>query len=974
MLKQREAVAEANYKKTPLWNEALSMEERLNYLLRELTLEEKLQCLTIRAPEVERLGLKDFSIGGEAAHGIEARRDQVFNKGMPVETTVFTQPIGLSSTWDTALMKKIGVVTGTQARAVYRMDESIGLSRWGPTVDMERDPRWGRNEEGYGEDPYLTGKMTSAYIRGLQGEDDFYLRCGATLKHFYANNEEEDREKSSSSLDVRNKMEYYLEPFRRAITEGRAEAVMTSYNEINGIPAILNPELKELVKEKWGLKGHVVCDMADLGQTVTAHRFCKTVAEALALGLKAGMDAFNDPEEEVIAAAREALEQGLITEGDIDSAIRNTFATKLRLGIYDAKGTCPYSQIDTKVLNCGEHQEVCLKAAEKAVVLLKNESHLLPVGQDTRDVIMVAGPLADVWNKDWYSGIPAERVTPWEGIKQELPKAELDYEDGIDRIKIKLGEQYIAVRQDGTCYLTDENAAEIFEHADWGDNKHTLRACGIKKYLSADTDTGAVLANKEEVFSWFVQEVFSLHEAEAKEQARDKAYRIESWKHTLLYTDQEGRLLCGKWDENRDAGADGAVARNITGSEETVFCFELVIDGIRKAAEAAKRADTVIAVMGCHPIISCKEGNDRRDCSFPPKQRELLQEIYQVNPNVILVLITNYPYAIDWEKENLPAILMTASGSQALGTAIAKAISGAYPPAGRLNMTWYPGDEQLPSKREYDIIHSKRTYQYYNGRVLYPFGYGLTYTEFYYHDLTVEAELEQLKVKLYVKNIGSFGSDEVVQLYISQQSSRTIRPIRQLKGFQRVYILQGEDKLVEFELPYHEFKYYDVVTCKMLLEDSNYELQLGPGSQDIRLTAILPVRGTVIPARDMSQPIRCDHYDSYDNLYLHRGYKGKPCILPGPDKVTPAFGRAVYEDAVFYHQPELMVIGMKAEEAGSITVWFGNEILAGMECRTMEDYEEVELALRSLEFEPGVRKPLKIEITGKIRLVEFYFR
>lgn len=224
---KKESIPVSEDKKIPLWNEKLPLEERLDYLIHELTLEEKIQCLTIKAPQVGRLRLKSFSIGGEAAHGVEARNDQAFNKGIPVETTVFTQPIGMSSTWDRALIEKAGIVTGTEARAAYKIRDSIGLSRWGPTVDMERDPRWGRTEEGYGEDPYLTGKMSSAYVLGMQGRDNFYLRCAATLKHFYANNEETDREKSSSSLDVRNKQEYYLEPFRRAITEGRAEAVMT---------------------------------------------------------------------------------------------------------------------------------------------------------------------------------------------------------------------------------------------------------------------------------------------------------------------------------------------------------------------------------------------------------------------------------------------------------------------------------------------------------------------------------------------------------------------------------------------------------------------------------------------------------------------------------------------------------------------------------------------------------------------------
>ena len=315
---------------TPLWDNSLSIEERLDYLTGAMTLEEKIHCLTTGCPDIPRLGIRATYMGGEAAHGIEARHDQAFNKGEPEPTTAFTQPIGMSASFDRELIRECGRAVGEEARALYTRNGGGGLCRWAPTIDMERNPRWGRTEESYGEDPYLTGEMAGAYIRGMRGEDPFYIRCGATLKHFYANNVEKDRIKISSSVDRRNKNEYYLKPFKKAIMEGGAEAVMTSYNEINGIPAIVNDEVRHVLKGTYGLPGHVVCDGGDFSQTVNDHHFYQTHGETLANGLKAGVDCFTDDGEIVYAAAREALDNGWITEKDIDESVRNSFRTRKR--------------------------------------------------------------------------------------------------------------------------------------------------------------------------------------------------------------------------------------------------------------------------------------------------------------------------------------------------------------------------------------------------------------------------------------------------------------------------------------------------------------------------------------------------------------------------------------------------------------------------------------------------------------------
>lgn len=318
----------------PLWDSEKTIEERLDYLVNALTLEEKFSCLGTGNPAIERLGIPAFFVGCEGAHGLQMRHDQSFDKGEPQPTTIFPNPVGMSASWDTELIRQAGEIVGTEARAVFEKEgRRGGLCLWAPTIDMERDPRWGRTEEAYGEDPYLTGKMASAYIQGMRGDGE-HIRCGATLKHFYANNVEDGRVWKSSSIDPRNKYEYYLEPFCRAVVEGGAEAMMTSYNEINGVPAILNHEVQKLAKEQWGIH-HVVCDGGDMKQTVDCHHYFGSHTETIAEGLKAGIDCFTDDIDAVMEGAREAYELGMIDMNDIDRALKCHFSTLFRLGLFD---------------------------------------------------------------------------------------------------------------------------------------------------------------------------------------------------------------------------------------------------------------------------------------------------------------------------------------------------------------------------------------------------------------------------------------------------------------------------------------------------------------------------------------------------------------------------------------------------------------------------------------------------------------
>ncbi|HCL02996.1 MAG TPA: beta-glucosidase [Lachnoclostridium phytofermentans] len=911
-----------SYLDTPLWDNSLPLKKRLDYLVENLTLEEKFEFLGTGCPVIQRLGISSTFHGGEAAHGVEARHDQAFNKGEPEPTTIFPQPIGMSSTWDTALLKKIGVAVGNEARVLYQRHKNGGLCRWAPTIDMERDPRWGRTEEGYGEDPYLTGKMASAYIQGMRGEDPFYIRCGATLKHFYANNTEKDRVFSSSSIDPRNKHEYYLEPFKRAITEGKAEGIMTAYNEINGVPCIVNKEVKNIVKEQWGLRGHVVCDGGDMMQTVNDHKYFGSHAETIAYGLKAGIDCFTDNREVVIKAAKEAYQAGLITEKDLDTSIRNSFSTRIRLGYFDALGQNPYAHITERYINSEENKALALEAATKAMVLLKNEGQILPLTNDN-STFCVIGPLSDVWYKDWYSGILPYNMTPLQGIKAYHKGSQKNLMnskvvDGLPRVKIRYQGKYLGVTKEGFIALGCKELAEIFTITDWGNGNLTI-ATSQGKYLSANEEEGLITATKTEVFDWFVKEAFDFHTVDnfggesfqtifeilCAQKRQELSVTMDTWKDDYVAFNKEGKLSISK-------------------EEQVIFDIELVSDGIEEAMEYAESSDYVILVAGCNPVINSKEEIDRSDLDLPPYQEHLIKQVHKVNPNVILILITNYPYAIRWEREHIPAIITTASGSQELGNAIAAVLFGDVSPSGRLPMTWYLDTKDLPPIEDYDIIRGNRTYQYFNKEVLYPFGHGLTYTTIEYRKLTVQFEdFTKLLIRVTIANSGDRISDEVVQVYIRQETSRTIRPRLQLKAFERVKnILPGEKREIEFIVSTSDLTYYDVVKGGMILEASDYTILVGASSEDIKLRDIISIPGVKVGYRNLRKKILADHYDDYKNSYLHRGSLGDTAVVV---KNKEEASILLYRDVMIEEKPNKFHSTIQCMGKGSLIVSYLNQ-------------------------------------------------
>lgn len=825
-------------------NSTFPLDVRVKSLISLLTLDEKISLLPTRQAAIERLNISEYSVGGEAAHGV------VSNTG---PSTVFPQPLGLASTFDEKLLEEIGSVIGDEARTYYdKSNRKYGLTLWAPTIDMERDPRWGRTEEAYGEDPILTGKLSSNLIKGMQGYDDFYLKLVPAPKHFYGNNNEEGRIYCSSSIDKRNKNEYYLKAFKPAFVEGKAKSMMTAYNSINGTPCILNKEVQDIVKDTWRCDGFIVCDGGDFSQTVDYHKYYKTHAETIAGALKAGIDCFTDDAELVINAAKEAISRNLITEKDIDKAISNILKIRFRLGQFDDDSLNPYANICSEKLCSKSHSELSLKACLESIVLLKNENNILPLKEDKINSIAILGPLANEIYRDWYCGTPPYKVTMLDGIKNKLINKDIKFHNGNDIVKLSVNNEH----------LFNNN----FEICDWGFGSITLKDTYTNKYLTLEEDDNKISPSADSIWGWFVKEVFKYNDIS------DNNFTLRTWNN-------------GKISFN-----NGLLNKNVDENSDLILNKKIIENGIKECTTLAANSDVAIVVVGNHPLINGKEEIDRTDLILPPSQEELIKSVYSVNPNTIVVMISSYPFAINWCNDNIPAILHCTHGCQELGNALTQCLFGYYNPAGRLPMTWYKSINDLPSIMNYDIINSNSTYMYYKGEPLYEFGYGLSYTNFKYSNLVISSNKisnsKEIKIDFLLENIGPFDGDEVVQLYVSLTSSRAKRPIKQLVNFKRIHLDKNECKWVTFKLNSSDLEYFDVSSNNFILESGKCSILIGSSSKSIKLKKDITIIGETLKPRNLSYLTKAEDYDSCNNIILDECSLGGTCVTTSKNNLS----------------------------------------------------------------------------------------
>jgi beta-glucosidase len=836
----------------PFRDPALPLDARIDDLVGRLTVDEKISLLHQYQPAVPRLGIGPFRTGTEALHGV----------AWLGEATVFPQAIGLATTWNPDLMKQVGTAVGQEARGFHAKDPANnGLNLWAPVVNLLRDPRWGRNEEGYSEDPYLTGALSTAYGKGLQGDHPVYLQTAPTLKHYLANNNEINRDTASSTLPPRLLHDYELPAYRTAIQADAATGVMTSYNLINGRPATVEPSLDAEVRTWTGKDLMVVSDAFAPGNLVGSQRYYGTQAEANAAAMKAGLDSFtqdgNNPNSTVVAI-RSAVDQGLLTEADLDEALRHIFSIRFRLGEFDPPGGNPYASITPDVINSPAHQRLARQAADEQVVLLKNAGNTLPLSAAKTRKVAVVGPLENTLYTDWYSGSLPYAVTPRQGIQERLGAgATVAGSEGVDRIALRDAATGRYVTATGTTDAdhvglgaTTAGDAAQFDVFDWGQGLLSLRNVATDKVLGYNW--GPFVTRDAQPNNWYVQQQFKLEEqSDGTFAIRYAGYETrEPWFPAVRYltVDANGELALG-------AETAATAAR---------FTKETIRSGVQEAVAAAKGADVAVVVVGSMPFINGRETNDRTSTALAEGQAALVKAVRQANPNTVVVLENSYPTTINWEQANVPAILWTSHAGQETGHAIADVLFGDHNPSGRLTQTWYRSDAELPSILDYDIAKTGMTYLYHRGTPLYPFGHGLSYTTFGYSALRVDGS----SVSVDVTNTGSRAGAETVQLYTHQRKSRTTQPVKQLRGFAKVTLAPGQKKTVRIPLKRSDLAFWDVTRSRPVVEGGTYDILVGASATDMRRTATLQVKGETIPPRDLRATTAAWTFDDYAGTTL----------------------------------------------------------------------------------------------------------
>ncbi|GAA1709454.1 glycoside hydrolase family 3 protein [Isoptericola hypogeus] len=857
----------------PFRDPDLPVDQRVDDLLGRLTETETISLLHQFPLPVPRLGIGQFRSGTEALHGLAWTTSHVDGAVHTATATTFPQAVGLASTWDPGLIEDVGAVVSDEARGYHAQDPALwGLNLWAPVVNLLRDPRWGRNEEGYSEDPTLSSEIATAYGHGLTGDDPFYLKTAPTLKHYLGYNVETRRDTVNAVLPPRVLHEYEEQAFEPVIRADAATGVMTGYNLVNGRPATVDPSLDDTVRSWTDKTLFNVSDAAAPLNLVNSQQYYATQAEADAALVRAGLDSMtvndNNPTP-TITAVQEALDQGLLDWSDVRTAASHGLELRFRLGEFDPDGG-PYGDIGADAVDTDANRALARETAAAAQVLLKNDGETLPLDAGTTDEVAVVGPLADTLYTDWYGGKQPYSVTPVDGITARLGDGgEVATTEGVDRIALRDAStgHYLAGGEGAegarlTATSDDAGPAAQLDVFDWGEGVVTLRSAANGKTVGL---SGSGFANdQDQPNGWFVQQLFRIEERPSGNVVlRYAGYdSTESWSPSFrtpyLTIDDSGALVLGA------ATADGA----------TEFVRDVVVDGTAQAVEAAAGADAAVVVVGTMPFINGREAHDRTELDLAAGQQALVEAVREANPNTVVVLTSSYPQTIGDLQDSVPAILWTTHAGQETGNAVADVLFGDTNPAGRLTQTWPASIDDLPAELDrYDIIDTGQTYLYDEDHdPLYEFGYGLSYTSFRYSHLRVDDRSvrrgDTIRVSVDVTNTGDVDGDEVVQLYTHQRSSRTDQPVRQLRDFERVRVAAGETERVRLEVPVQALRTWDVTRSRWVVEASTHDLMVGASSRDVRERSSVHVAGERVPDRDLSRTTEAQNFDDYSGVTL----------------------------------------------------------------------------------------------------------
>lgn len=800
----------------PFRDTELPIEARVNDLINRLTVEEKISQLFDKSAPIPRLSIPEYYWWNEALHGV-ARAGKA---------TVFPQAIGLASTFDQTLMLEVATAISDEGRAkhhAFLRNNTIamygGLTYWSPNINIFRDPRWGRGQETYGEDPFLTATMATSFVKGLEGDDPSYLKSVATIKHYAVHSGPEvSRHSDDYTVSEKDLTETYLRAFKDTIAATDVSSVMCAYNRVNGLPACgSDPLLKDLLRNSFGFSGYVVSDCGAIADFYdkNSHHVVTSPEEAAANALKAGTDLnCGDHHGNTFSYLKEALARGLVEEHDIDRALTRLFKARMKLGMFDEDSSHPYTKLSESAIGSDKHIDLARRAAESSIVLLKNDG-ILPL--DPSSKIALIGPNAD--NKSIlvgnYHGTPIAPSTPKQALSTFLPQSKFRYAPGSSLTE-NIYAHFSAV------------PAAVFSHT----NAHGQRLPGlIAEYYPASHFNLQPSFRQIESKIDFSETGIPMH----RQPNQEFAIR---W-HGLFEPQKTGNYAFNL--SNVDVYLDGiSVADSVYLEAGKTYSFraesiiqqywhsnvidpdirfEWVNTDVDLAAEAiqiAMESDVIVFIGGISAQLEGEEmaleidgfsHGDRTHLSLPKSQTNLLKELHKLGKPIVLVNMSGSAMALNWHDKNLNAIIQGFYPGEQTGPALINILYGKTPPSGRLPVTFYSSVDDLPDFKDYSM--ENRTYKYYEGTPLYPFGYGLSYTDFRYDSLTLSRNKDGLAISATIENLGEITADEVVQVYLSMPDAPTEVPQRELVAFKRVPIKSGRQEKVQFTLTGDQLTYVD---------------------------------------------------------------------------------------------------------------------------------------------------------------------
>jgi len=830
---------------------SLPPEQRAADLVHRMTLEEKASQLVNQARAIPRLDVPAYDWWSEALHGVA--RDG---------TTEFPEPIGLAATFDPDAIHKMAIAIGTEGRIKHAQalkanggSSNIfqGLDFWAPNINIFRDPRWGRGQETYGEDPFLTARMGVAFVTGMQGDNPKYYRVISTPKHYAVHSgPEPTRHAADVTVSKHDELDTYLPAFRATVTEARAGSVMCAYNNINGEPACANEFLlQDQLRGKWDFKGYVVSDCGAVIDIYRGHHYEPTQAQASAISLKRGMDnecvdfTFKVKDNHDYKPYLDAVKEGNLKESDIDTALIRLFTARMKLGMFDPPDMVPYTKIDESQLNSPEHRDMARKIADESMVLLKNDG-TLPL-KTSGIKIAVVGPFASQTKVllGNYNGTPTHTVSILEGLRKEFAGAGIQYVPGT---------QFLSHEADPVpaSALTADGKPGIkvtYSKLDMTNINNPEAMKPLAQRTEATVDASALplppeVSNVHPLAIHWEGDLTAPETGDYNLGLKASGFfriRLGGKSVTSAYEAEPNEAKLGR--VHLEAGKPAALRVEYTPPENGRPNARLVWTKVDlkpqpKAMAAAKQADVVIAVLGISSELEGEEmevsepgfkGGDRTNIDLPKPEEDLLKALVAAGKPVVLVLTNGSALGVSWAREHANAILEAWYPGEEGGTAVAETLSGKNNPAGRLPVTFYKDVSQLPPFENYAM--KGRTYRYFEGTPLYPFGYGLSYTTFAYSGLTVPVEPvpagSPVRAEVTVTNTGKVGGDEVVQLYLNFPGVPGA-PLKALRGFRRVHLDAGASEKVQFELQPRDLS---MVTeaGEVVVPEGEFRLSIGGG-------------------------------------------------------------------------------------------------------------------------------------------------